>query len=95
MWSRGTACSSIPWTRRGVERKWRYARGSVDRIRDLLKVTVVGGSGEIQIKKGRPERTTKTVWDDPRYIAGDYGTRWLTNLGLKVEENLYPNRSIR
>ena len=33
---------------------------------------------------------SKTVWDDPRYIAGDYGTRWLTNLGLKVDENIYP-----
>jgi adenine-specific DNA-methyltransferase len=30
------------------------------------------------------------VWDDPHYIAGDYGTKWLTDLGLKISENLYP-----
>ena len=74
----------------GVERKWRYARGSVDGIRELLRVKVVGSSGEVRIEKGRSEKTVKTVWDDPRYIAGDYGTRWLTNLGLKVEQDLYP-----
>ena len=73
-----------------VERKWRYARGSVEGIRHLLRVKIVGGSGEIRIEKGRAEKTVKTVWDDPRYIAGDYGTRWLTNLGLKVEQDLYP-----
>ncbi|MXY24901.1 MAG: site-specific DNA-methyltransferase [Acidobacteria bacterium] len=79
-----------PVDSRGVERKWRYARGSVEGIQHLLRVKVVGASGEIQIEKGRSEKTIKTVWDDPRYIAGDYGTRWLTNLGLKVEQDLYP-----
>ena len=79
-----------PVDSQGVERKWRYARGSIEGIRGLLRVKVVSGSGEIQIEKGRSEETIKTVWDDPKYIAGDYGTRWLTNLGLKVEQNLYP-----
>lgn len=36
------------------------------------------------------EKPFKTVWDDPKYIAGDYGTKWLTDLGLKVKEDLYP-----
>lgn len=88
--SRGDRVFVYPVDSQGIERKWRYARGSVEAIRHLLRVKVVGGSGEIQIEKGRPERTIKTVWDDPRYIAGDYGTRWLTNLGLKVEQDLYP-----
>ena len=79
-----------PVDSQGVERKWRYARGSVEEIRHLLRVKVVGSSGEVQIEKGRSERTIKTVWDNPKYIAGDYGTRWLTNLGLKVEQDLYP-----
>ena len=88
--SRGDGVYVYPLDSQGIERKWRYARGSVEGIRHLLRVKVVGGSGEIQIEKGRSERTIKTVWDDPRYIAGDYGTRWLTNLGLKVEQDLYP-----
>ena len=80
-----------PVDSQGIERKWRYARDTVEGIRHLLRVKVVrGGSGEIQIEKAQNERKFKTVWDDPLYIAGDYGTRWLTNLGLKVEENLYP-----
>ena len=73
----------------GVERKWRYARSSIQGISHLLKVYTTR-SGEVQIHKANSVQPVKTVWDDPRYIAGDYGTRWLTNLGLKVDENIYP-----
>lgn len=55
----------------------------------MLKVHVTN-TGEIQILKARSVKSFKTVWDDPKYIAGDYGTRWLTELGIKVDENLYP-----
>ena len=79
-----------PVDRQGVERKWRYARESVEKIRHLLRVKTVGKSGEIQIEKARSEKTIKTVWDDSKYIAGDYGTKWLTDLGLKISEDLYP-----
>ena len=73
----------------GVERKWRYARHSVESIRTLLIVRRTR-FGEVQIHKAKSERPIKTVWDDSRYIAGDYGTRWLTELGLKVKDDLYP-----
>jgi len=78
-----------PVDSQGVERKWRYSRQSVEQIRHLLKVYVTK-SGEIQILKARDRSLLKTVWDDPRYIAGDFGTRWLTDLGLKISEDLYP-----
>jgi adenine-specific DNA-methyltransferase len=78
-----------PVDSQGAERKWRYARHSVERIRHLLKVHVTT-SGEIQIHKAKADKPFKTVWDDPKYIAGDYGTKWLTDLGLKVKEDLYP-----
>lgn len=78
-----------PVDSQGVERKWRYARGSVEGIRHLLKLHTTA-SGEIQIHKAKAEKPFKTVWDDPKYIAGDYGTRWLSDLGLKVREDLYP-----
>ena len=74
---------------KGAERKWRYARASVESIRHLLRVHVTR-SGEVQIQKARAEAQFKTVWDDPTYIAGDYGTKWLTDLGLKVKQDLYP-----
>jgi len=78
-----------PVDSQGIERKWRYARDSVEKIRRLLKVHVTT-SREIQILKAKAERQFKTVWDEPIYIAGDYGTKWLTDLGLKVELDLYP-----
>lgn len=87
---KGNSILVYPVDAKGKERKWRYARDSVGRISHLLRVKTVNGTGEIQIEKCQSERQVKTVWDDSRYIAGDYGTRWLTNLGLKVEENLYP-----
>jgi adenine-specific DNA-methyltransferase len=74
----------------GIERKWRYSRDSIEEIRHLLKVHMVQSTGEVQIHKAKAEKTIKTVWDDPRYIAGDYGTKWLTDLGLKVSEDFYP-----
>ena len=79
-----------PVDRQGIERKWRYARESVEKIHHLLRVKLVKKSGEIQIEKAKSEKTVKTVWDDPRYIAGDYGTKWLTDLDLKISEDLYP-----
>ena len=59
---RGDSVLVYPVDSQGVERKWRYARGSVEEIRHLLRVKVVGSSGEVQIEKGRSERTIKTVW---------------------------------
>jgi len=78
-----------PVDAQGVERKWRYARNTVVHIQHLLKVHTTS-SGEIQIHKAKAEKQFKTVWYDPAYIAGDYGTKWLTDLGLKLKEDLYP-----
>ena len=78
-----------PVDSKGIERKWRYARGSVESIRHLLRLHHTK-SGEIQIHKAMDVRAYKTVWDDPLYIGGDYGTKWLTDLRLKVSDDLYP-----
>jgi len=85
----GKRIAVYPVDSQGVERKWRYARDSVEGIRHLLKVHTTT-SGETQIHKAKAEKPFKTVWDDPKYIAGDYGTKWLTDLGLKLKEDLYP-----
>jgi len=85
----GKRMAVYPVDKSGIERKWRYARDSVDAIRHLLKVRVTTG-GEVQILKAVDEKPIKTLWDDTRYIAGDYGTKWLTDLGLKLRDDLYP-----
>jgi len=73
----------------GVERKWRYERGTVEDILNILRVHHTR-EGEYQIQKARTHDNIKTVWADSRYIAGDYGTTILTNLGVKPHSNLYP-----
>lgn len=85
----GKRVAVYPVDSQNEERKWRYARNSVEKIRSLLKVHTTS-SGEMQIQKAKSEKPFKTVWDDSKYIAGDYGTKWLTDLGLKIKENLYP-----
>jgi len=79
----------FPVDKSGVERKWRYARNSVESILSLLKV-VETKDGEFQIVKARDFQQYKTVWDNSLYIAGDYGTRLLTDMGIIPEENLFP-----
>ncbi|MDY6895024.1 MAG: DNA methyltransferase, partial [Thermotogota bacterium] len=65
----------------GVERKWRYARDSVEKILHLLKVEY-NRNGEIQIMKAKADRQFKTMWYSSLYNAGDYGTKTLTNFGF-------------
>ncbi len=79
-----------PVDAKGVERKWRYSRKSVPSILSLLRVKRTGTSDNIQIHKAKAESAIKTVWTDAKYIAGDHGTRLLTDLGLKLSEDLYP-----
>jgi adenine-specific DNA-methyltransferase len=78
-----------PIDSKGIERKWRYARDSVEDIRDILRVRT-NRHGSIEIEKARTHANIKTVWDDSRYIAGDYGTTVLTQCGVKPHDNLYP-----
>ncbi|WP_456323955.1 site-specific DNA-methyltransferase, partial [Hydrogenimonas sp.] len=66
----------------GTERKWRYSRESVERIKDLLKVEK-DKSGNLQIKKAKNDSQFKTMWYSPIYNAGDYGTRLLTLMGFR------------
>lgn len=78
-----------PIDEKGVERKWRYERGTVDQIRDKLKVKV-SKKGVLQIKIAKTSDQFKTVWYSPRYNAGDNGTRLLGHMGLPVGKFDYP-----
>lgn len=70
-----------PIDKNGVERKWRYARNSFEKIKDLLRVKHKNGKIEIEIPK--VNNKFKTFWDDAKYIAGDFGTKLLTDMGIK------------
>ena len=61
-----------------VERKWRYARQSVDNIKHLLKLRKINGGYDIEI--GKDFGSYQTVWIDKKYDANEYGAKLLSNI---------------
>ncbi len=62
-----------------IERKWRYARQSVDEIKHLLRAKKTK-AGNYEIEIGKDFGTYRTVWQDPRYDANEYGTKLVKSL---------------
>jgi len=73
-----------PIDKRRVERKWRYSRNSVEKVKELLKVKIVNGVYDIQI--GKNFGMYRTVWIDKKYDANEYGTQIVNSL---VKENSF------
>ncbi len=67
-----------PIDKEGVERKWRYARQSIEKVKDLLVVSEKEGVYDIQI--GKDFGQYRTVWADKRYDANEYGTKLVKDL---------------
>lgn len=67
-----------PIDKNGIERKWRYARQSVEEIVDLLRAKKTKSGYEIEI--GKDFGLYKTVWNDTRYDANVYGTQLVKSL---------------
>lgn len=65
----------FPIDKNGIERKWRYARQSIDEVRHLLKAVQKEDRHEINI--GKDFGRYRTVWEDSRYDANEYGTKLL------------------
>lgn len=63
---------------KGVERKWRYARQTVEQIRNILRVKTTKKGFDIEI--GKDYGTYKTVWTDSRYDASVNGTQLLKSI---------------
>ena len=63
----------------GVERKWGYARQSVEEIKDLLQIKS-SRNGRIEIEISRNFGRYTTTWIDTRYDANEYGTKILKSL---------------
>ncbi len=72
-----------PIDEKGVERKWRYARQSVETIKDILEIKKTSG-GVIQIMIAKKYGTYKTVWSDKKYDAGEFGTKILREIVPKT-----------
>ena len=79
----------FPIDGRGIERKWRYERGTVNLIKNRLKVDI-GRDGLIQIKIAKVSDQFKTVWYSPKYNAGDNGTQLAKQMGVPIGEFDYP-----
>ncbi len=67
-----------PIDTKGIERKWRYARQSVEGISDYLAVKKAKGVYDIEL--GKTFGTYKTVWLNPKYDANGYGKQLLNSL---------------
>lgn len=67
-----------PIDTKGVERKWRYARQSVEEVQDMLRAKQSRGIWQIEI--GKTFGSYKTVWQDSRYDANTYGTMLINKI---------------
>ncbi|MDW8052845.1 MAG: site-specific DNA-methyltransferase [Armatimonadota bacterium] len=62
----------------GCERKWRYARQSIEAIKEYLQVVETQHGLQIYLKKN--VSATQTVWYGSRYDASEYGTKVLQDI---------------
>ena len=80
-----------PIDRQGVERKWRYARQTVENIWGMLRPKKIAGGYDIEL--GKTFGVQKSVWDDKKYDANEYGTKLVSDLvpggGFSFPKSLY------
>ena len=76
---KGDFIEIYPVDKEGIERKWRYSRNSVEKVKDLLKV-VKNKQGVYDIQIGKDFGMYRTVWIDKRYDANEYGTKIVNSL---------------
>jgi len=63
----------------GIERKWRYARQSVESIKHLLRVKK-SRNGRCEVELGKNFGVVRTVWQDSRYDSNEYGTKLIKKI---------------
>lgn len=71
--------SVYPIDTSGTERKWVFARQSINQIKDKLFVKSKN-NGEIDIFRIKDERAPKTVWDCKRYDASTFGSKIVNDI---------------
>ncbi|MBO7477603.1 MAG: site-specific DNA-methyltransferase [Salinivirgaceae bacterium] len=70
--------SIYPIDAQGVERKWRYARQSVESILHLLRVKEIENGYDIEL--GKNFAPYRTVWTDKKFDANEYGTQLIGSM---------------
>ena len=73
----------------GIERKWRFARNTVESIKNELRVHVLKHRDVIDIKRLKKTFNYKSNWVDSRYSANNHGTQLLNHLIPKAPAS-YP-----
>lgn len=68
----------FPIDPKGIERKWRYARQTIESKLHLLRVKENAKGIEIEI--GKDYGTVRTVWQGSRYDANQWGTKLVAAL---------------
>ncbi len=64
----------------GIERKWRFARQTVEAIRHELRPHLLAARGVWDIKRTKKTFNFRTNWTDARYSANNYGTQLLNEI---------------
>lgn len=87
----GDAYYVYPIDRKGVERKWRYARQTVESIWSMLRPKKINEGYDIEI--GKTFGVQKTIWDEKKYDANEYGSKLVSELvpggGFSFPKSLY------
>lgn len=77
----------------GIERKWRFARQTVEAIKDSLIPSFLKKRKIWDIKREKNIFSPKTVWTDSKYSANNHGTQILNqivpNNGFGFPKSLY------
>lgn len=73
----------------GIERKWRFARQTVDVIASELRVKYIKARKVYDIIRIKNTFNYKTVWTDSKYSANNYGTQLLNKI-IKPGSFSYP-----
>ena len=76
-WKDGVAYV-YPIDNSGTERKWRYARQSVEEISSMLRAKRSGDGYQVEI--GKTFGLYRSVWTDKRYDSNEYGTKLVNSL---------------
>ena len=64
----------------GIERKWRFARQTVETIKNELFAKFIKGRNVWDIQRTKNKFNYKTVWTDKKYFANNYGTQPLNQM---------------
>ena len=67
-----------PIDTKGVERKWRYARQTVENIAHLLRVKETKSGYDIEL--GKDFAPYRTVWTEKKYDANEYGSQLINSM---------------